>query len=146
MFAVTVTIVIPLENSSREILIHRTRDTIRLPAGELKTGERIFDAARRIAAEQVGVPVHPQRLLYVSEDGSDQLGFSILCELQSEAAADPKPDIVFANIATFDGQFEPAILREVLTEDSSSGFYRPTAHLVVRSAGQPEATDIDITW
>lgn len=129
---------------SDEILALPSSDGFRLPAGSPRPGERVLEAASRIVLESTGVPVEPQRLVYVVETLQDGMLFGVLCEPGDldDVEGDVQGEIV--SLGNILDVFEPMAIAEVLMEDLRSGFVRPVAHVVERI--EHDKPVVSVTW
>jgi len=139
--------VVPLASElggSGEVLVLAAFGSVTLPVGEVRKGESLQQAARRIALTMTGAVVQPERLVYLVEQAGRQLLVCILCALEDAADVEGKPGARFVRIAA-ETELEPAVLRELLIEDGPSGFVRPCAWVVSTfdAAGRPAA---DVRW
>jgi len=114
-----------------ELLVLSAFGNLKLPAGEVQPRESSLRAVTRVALGSTGVRVTPERLVYVVEQPGKPLALCILCALAADDEPDTKTGVRFASIASAEGEFEPAPLRELLIEDIRSGFVRGVAHVVV---------------
>jgi hypothetical protein len=131
---IQVAAVVPLPaelGGAGEILVLSAFGNLKLPSGEIQPRENSLRAVTRVTLGAAGVRVTPERLLYVVEQPGKPLALCVLCGLAADDDPDTKPGVRFANIASADGEFEPAPLRELLVEDIRSGFVRGVAHVVV---------------
>lgn len=129
---------------SGEVLVMAAFGSAKLPEGEVRQGESLQQAARRIALTMAGAVVRPERLIYLVELAGRQILVCVLCELEDAADVGDKPAARFARIAA-DTDLEPAALRDLLAEDGPSGFVRPCAWVISTfdAAGRPVA---DVRW
>ncbi|HMM41265.1 MAG TPA: hypothetical protein PKA95_05135 [Thermomicrobiales bacterium] len=127
-----------------EVLVMAAFGSVKLPVGEVRQGESLQQAARRIALTMTGAVVQPERLVYLVEQAGRQLLVCILCALEDAADVEDKPAARFVRIAA-ETELEPALLRELLVEDGPNGFIRPCAWVVSTfdDAGRPAA---DVRW
>lgn len=137
--------VIPFSGfGSDELLMLPAGDGWALPSGNVTSGERVFAAASRIVLETTGLRVQPERLLYIVERDGGGLALGVLCSMVEASAS---PDDLRGEVVALtqvESGFEPAALREVLTEDLRSGFVRPVAHLIETIDGENRQTSV--TW
>lgn len=145
--ALRVAPVVPLPadmGGNGEVLMMSAFGSVTLPVGEVRQGESLQQAARRIALTTAGAAVQPERLVYLVEQAGKQLLVCILCRLEDAADVDAKPGARFVRVSS-DTELEPAVLRELLIEDGPSGFVRPSAWVISMfdEAGRPAA---DVRW
>jgi hypothetical protein len=146
--SVQVVAVVPLPSDaggSGEILALSAFGNLKLPAGEIQPRETSLQAVRRVVRGTTGVRVSPERLVYVIEQLGKPLALCVLCGLVEDDDGDTKPGVRFASIASSDGEFEPAPLRELLIEDIRSGFVRGVAHVAV-SFDDDGREQRSVTW
>ena len=138
--------VVPLPASmggAGEVLMMAAFGSVKLPAGEVRKGESLQQAVRRVALTMTGAVVQPERLVYLVEQAGRHLLVCILCALEDTDAADAKPGARFVRVSA-ETDLEPAILRELLIEDAPSGCVRPCAWVVSTfDDGRPAA---DVRW
>lgn len=127
-----------------EVLVLVAFGSVTLPAGEVRKGESLQQAARRIALTMTGAVVRPERLVYLVEQAGRQILVCVLCALEDSDDVDAKPGARFVRVAA-DTELEPAVLRELLIEDGPSGFVRPCAWVVSTfdDDGRPAG---DVRW
>ncbi len=145
--ALRVAPVVPLPremSGNGEVLVLAAFGSVKLPVGEVRQGESLQQAARRIALTMTGAVVRPERLVYLVEQAGRQILVCILCALEDAADVEDKPAARFVRIAA-ETELEPASLRELLVEDGPNGFVRPCAWVASTfdADGRPVA---DIRW
>ena len=69
-----------------------------LPNGEVRKGESLQQAARRIALTSVGAVVRPERIVYLVEQAGRQLMVCVLCALEDADDVESKPGARFGAI------------------------------------------------
>jgi hypothetical protein len=139
--------VVPLPaelGGSGEVLVLSAFGNLKLPSGEVRQGESIQRAVRRIALANAGAQVEPERLLYVVESTGRQVTLCILCGLDLSHEPETKEGVRFLPITT-ESELEPSAARELLIEDSRGGFVRPTAWVIsgFTEEGRPS---VEIIW
>lgn len=142
-----VALVIPMPSDmggSGEVLLLAAFGSATLPNGEVRKGESLQQAARRIALTSVGAVVRPERIVYLVEQAGRQLMVCVLCALEDADDVESKPGARFVRVST-DTDLEPAALRELLIEDGLGGFVRSCAWVISSfdDSGRPAA---DVRW
>lgn len=127
-----------------DVLLLAAFGSATLPSGEVRKGESLQQAARRIALTSVGAVVRPERILYLVEQTGRQLLVCILCSLEDDADVESKAGARFVRIKG-DTDLEPVALRDLLIEDGLGGFVRSCAWVVSSfdDSGRPA---IDVLW
>jgi hypothetical protein len=131
---VRVAAVVPLPaefGGSAEILALAAFGSVKLPIGDVRPGESLMAATRRVVLGTAGVAVVPERVIYVVENVGKQITFCVVCALdESGDLDDARPGFRFVPVQDAD-EFDPAAVRDLLVEDVRSGFVRPTAFATV---------------
>jgi ADP-ribose pyrophosphatase YjhB (NUDIX family) len=139
--------VVPLPSDlggSGEVLVLSAFGSLKLPNGEIRQGESIQRAVRRVALATAGAHVIPERLLYVVETSGRQVTLCILCGLDLSVEPETKEGARFLPISV-ESDLEPSAAKELLVEDSRGGFVRPTAWVVsaFTDEGRPS---VEVIW
>jgi ADP-ribose pyrophosphatase YjhB (NUDIX family) len=101
----------------------RGRTELSLPGGEVADCESVIDALKREVAEETGLEVTPDRLLYVSEIAQPAITYDLELIFLAEARGVPRLNR-FKAIDLGDGErpvMRPSLLDQI-TRDAASGW------------------------
>jgi ADP-ribose pyrophosphatase YjhB (NUDIX family) len=144
---VRVAAVVPLPSDlggTGEVLGLYAFGSLKLPVGDVRSGESIRAAASRAVLGMTGLSATPERLVYIVEQVGKQLTLCVLCVPREGEDVPERPGIRFVPPASVD-DLDPPAIRELLIEDAASGFVRPVAFVTVGfdETGQERAT---VVW
>lgn len=140
-FPIRIVAIVPLSDGSDELLMFPASDSALLPTGELREDESLLDAAARVVLEQAGFRPIPERVVYLLEGQEHVLTVGVLCSLPPDAGDTVDLKGEFVSVSRFGGILEPFAFREILMEDTRSGFVRPMAHIV-----EVSGEGLQISW
>jgi hypothetical protein len=129
-----------------ELLMITAFGGARLPSGDLLPNESIHEGTARVVQRVTGARVEPRRVAFLLERVGDEWLIGVLCELAGDGEiSESRPGVRFVALASGTHDFDPPALRELLVEDSASGFVRPTAHIAISTDERGEQT-VTTTW